>query len=87
MLHYKFINSHLIFVSLVDVSFSHANSGKQTLLVGIYIIYILYIIYIILYIYIFIHTYIYIYIYIYIYRNFIETVNPTMYMITYVYTQ
>ena len=37
MLHYKFINSHLIFVSLVDVSFSHANSGKQTLLVGIYL--------------------------------------------------
>ena len=49
MLHYKFINSHLIFVNLVDVSFSNANSGKQTL-VGIYIIYI------ILYIYLYIHN-------------------------------
>ena len=36
MLHYIFIHSYLIFVRLVDVSFSHANSGKQTFLVGIY---------------------------------------------------
>ena len=32
MLHYIFIHSYLIFVDLVDVSFSHGNSGKQTLL-------------------------------------------------------
>ena len=37
MLHYIFIRSYLIFVKLEDVSFSHANSGKQTLLAGIYL--------------------------------------------------
>ena len=35
MLHYIFIYSYLIFVDLVQVSFSHVNSGKQTLLVDI----------------------------------------------------
>ena len=34
MLHYIFIHSYLIFVNFVDVSFSHVNSRKQTLLVG-----------------------------------------------------
>ena len=36
-LHYIFIHSYLIFANLVDVSFSDANSGKQTLLAGIYL--------------------------------------------------
>ena len=35
MLHYIFIHSYLVFVDLVEVSFSHVNSGKQTLLVDI----------------------------------------------------
>ena len=35
MLHYIFIHSYLMFVKLVDVLFSHANSGKQTLFVAI----------------------------------------------------
>ena len=34
-----------------------------------------------------INIYIYIYIYIYIFRNLVETVNPTMYMMTNIYTQ
>ena len=34
-LHYIFIHSYLIFANLVDVSFSDANSRKQTLLAGI----------------------------------------------------
>ena len=34
MLHNIFIHSYLIFVNFVDISFSHVNSWKQTLLVG-----------------------------------------------------
>ena len=37
MLHYIFIRRYLMLVNLVNVSFSHANNGKQTLLVGIYL--------------------------------------------------
>ena len=37
MLHYIFIHSYLIIVDLADVSFSHVNSAKQTLLVGIHL--------------------------------------------------
>ena len=33
------------------------------------------------------YVYIYIYIYIYILRNFVQTINPIMYMITNIYTQ
>ena len=32
-----FTCSYLMFINLIDVSFSHANSGKQTLLVDIYL--------------------------------------------------
>ena len=37
MVHYIFIRRYLMLVNLVNVSFSHANNGKQTLLVGIYL--------------------------------------------------